>query len=94
MIGSKNSFRINDSSEYTYHDRIFDNKVNSLVRATDEHYANMMYREAVKTGFYDLQAARDHYRDITTTENGMNWNLLVKFIEVSMFILVCQCMHF
>lgn len=93
MIESKNTFRMTDSSQFTYHDRIFDNKINSLVHATDEHFTNMMYREALKTGFYDLQAARDHYRDITAaTEYGMNWQLLEKFIEVSSSLICLNCL--
>lgn len=83
MIGSKETFRNNDSSQFTYHDRIFDNEINSIVRDTDGHYSNMLYREAIKTGFYDLQAARDRYRDITGVSGGMNWQLVEKFIEVS-----------
>ena len=83
MLGSRELFRSSDSSAYTYHDKVFDNEMNHLIHATDEHYSNMMYREATKTGFYDLQAARDYYRDLTAPINGMNWKLIEKFIEVS-----------
>ena len=82
MIGSKDTLRSNDSSRFTYHDRIFDNEMNDIVRETDDHYSNMLYREAIKTGFYDLQAARDRYRDITAAGDGMNWQVVQKFIEV------------
>ena len=82
MIGSKDTLRSNDSTRFTYHDRIFSNEMNNIVRETDNHYSNMLYREAIKTGFYDLQAARDRYRDITAAGDGMNWQLVEKFIEV------------
>ena len=85
MLASKETFRNNDSSLFTYHDRIFDNEMNRIVRDSDDHYSNMLYREAVKTGFYDLQAARDRYRDITAAGDGMNWALVNKFIEVIQF---------
>ena len=85
MLASKETFRNNDSSLFTYHDRIFDNEMNRIVRDSDDHYSNMLYREAVKTGFYDLQAARDRYRDITAAGDGMNWTLVNKFIEVMQF---------
>lgn len=86
MLKLKDTFRNSDPSKYTYHDKIFDNEINRLVRDTDKNYSNMLYREAVKTGFYDLQAARDHYRDITTVSEGMNWQLIMKFMEVSLVI--------
>ncbi len=83
MLGSKEALRSNEPSTYTYQDKVFDNEMNHLIHATDEHYSNMMYREATKTGFYDLQKARDYYRDLTAANGGMNWRLIEKFIEVS-----------
>lgn len=83
MLATKDTFRNVGPAEYTYHDKVFDNEMNSLVRQTDEHYYNMLHREAMKTGFYDLQAARDRYRDMSAFEGGMNWQLIEKFIEAS-----------
>ena len=39
-----------------------------------------MYREALKTGFYELQAARDRYRE--GCMSGMHKELVFRFIEV------------
>ena len=83
MLKLKDTFRNTDVSKYTYHDKIFDNEINHLIKETDSHYSNMLYREAMKTGFYDLQAARDRYRDIAAVSEGMNWDLIAKFMEVS-----------
>ena len=66
---------------YTYHDRIFANELNHLVHTSNTNYEQMLFREAVKTGFYDLQAARDRYRDLTAAGGGMNWGLVLRFIE-------------
>jgi len=82
MIGSKDNMRNNARPLYTYHDHIFENEINHAIRLTDEHYENMLFREALKTGFYDLQISRDRYRDITATGDGMNWQLVQQFIEV------------
>ena len=67
---------------FTYHDHIFDNDINRLVKASEEAYEHLMFREAIKAGFYDLQAARDRYRDITAAGDGINWVLVKRFIEV------------
>ena len=83
MMGNKDNMRNNPRPQYTYHDRIFDNEINHAIRLSDEHYGSMLFREALKTGFYDLQTSRDRYRDITATGDGMNWQLVQRFIEVS-----------
>ena len=85
MVKSQEALRCDSSDNFTYQDRIFDNEMNHLATVTDEHYENMMYREALKTGFYDLQTARDRYRDITAAGDGMNWVLVRKFIEVRVY---------
>ena len=56
--------------------------MNRLILLTDENYEKMMFREAMKTGFYDLQTSRDRYREITANEGGMNWQLVERFMEV------------
>lgn len=78
----KPTLRSDPRENFTYHDRIFDNDLNRLINACEEAYENLMFREAVKAGFYDLQAARDRYRDITAAGDGMNWQLLQRFIQV------------
>ena len=47
--------RCDPPDNYTYHDRVFANRVNHLIQLTDRNYAATMYKEALKTGFYDLQ---------------------------------------
>ena len=42
-------------ANYTYQDRVFENEMNRAIWLTDQHFENMLFREAVKTGFYDLQ---------------------------------------
>ena len=86
MIGTKETMRNDTSEKYTYQDRVFVNEMDHIILTADAHYENMAYREAVKTGFYDLQAARDRYRDITATGDGMNWQMVERFIEVSLRI--------
>lgn len=51
----------------------------------------MMYREALKVGFYELQTARDFYREVSDTLNG---DLLMRFIEVQALLLSPFCPHY
>ncbi len=79
---SQDALRSDPPDNFTYQDRVFDTEMNQLIIMADEAYENMMYRDALKSGFYDLQAARDRYRDITAAGDGMNWILVKRFIEV------------
>ena len=55
MLECKDKLRCDPPDNYTYHDRVFTNKMNYLIQLTDTNYAGAMYREALKTGFYDMQ---------------------------------------
>ena len=55
MVEGCDKLRCDPPDNYTYHDRVFANRVNHLIQLTDQNYAAAMYREALKTGFYDLQ---------------------------------------
>ncbi|KAJ4968028.1 hypothetical protein NE237_014729 [Protea cynaroides] len=60
---------------------VFDNEINIAVKMTEQHYNDYMFREALKTGFYDLQSARDEYRFSCGT-GGMNCDFLWRFMDV------------
>ena len=55
MIGTKDTMRNDAPANYTYQDRVFENEMNRAIWLTDQHYENMLFREGIKTGFYDLQ---------------------------------------
>jgi leucyl-tRNA synthetase len=93
MLECRDKLRCDPPDNYTYHDRLFANRINHLIQLTDASYRDTMYREALKTGFYDLQAARDSYRDFTAPSGGMNWNLVRRFIEVQALLLCPICPH-
>nr|GFB84080.1 leucine--tRNA ligase, cytoplasmic-like [Tanacetum cinerariifolium] len=48
----------------------------SLADAGDDNYGDYMFREALKSRFYDLQAVRDEYR-VFCGLSGMNRGLLL-----------------
>lgn len=73
-------------------DRAFENLINFAIEETQKHYENMMFREAVRTGFYNLQAARDEYRQ-ATAEKEMRLDLIEFFVEVQTLLLAPICPH-
>lgn len=60
---------------------------------TDEYYNTMLFKEALRTGFFELQAARDKYRELTATEGGMHVDLVFQFIELQALLLAPICPH-
>ncbi|TEB18259.1 Nucleotidylyl transferase [Coprinellus micaceus] len=64
----------------TFHDDVFENEVNDLINFTQSHYDATNYKDALKYGFYELQSARDWYREVTA-ESGMHKDLEPKSIQ-------------
>ncbi|GMH30928.1 hypothetical protein Nepgr_032771 [Nepenthes gracilis] len=79
VLAAEASLRVGPSS--TYADRDFANEINLAMKLTEQHYQNYMFREALKTGFYDLQAARNEYRFSCGT-GGLNCDLVWRFMDV------------
>eukprot|EP00004_Rigifila_ramosa_P013703 TRINITY_DN3058_c0_g1_i1.p1 TRINITY_DN3058_c0_g1~~TRINITY_DN3058_c0_g1_i1.p1 ORF type:complete len:1171 (+),score=294.12 TRINITY_DN3058_c0_g1_i1:364-3513(+) len=76
----------------TFADRVFASAINRAIRDSDAAYERMMFREALKTGFYDLQTARDNYR-AACVDTEMNKELIMRFIWVQALILKPICPH-
>ncbi|XP_023523654.1 leucine--tRNA ligase, cytoplasmic-like [Cucurbita pepo subsp. pepo] len=77
----------------TYADRVFENEINIAVKTTEQNYKDYMFREALKSGFYDLQAARDEYR-FSCGAGGMNRNLVFRFMDVQTRLITPICPHY
>jgi leucyl-tRNA synthetase len=74
-------------------DRVFANAMDVAIEAARSHYEKMMFRDALKSGFYDLQSARDAYRVICGGDKHMHADLALRFIEVSTLLLTPFCPH-
>lgn len=61
------------------------------IKETDEYYGKMLFKEALRTGFFELQAARDKYRELCL--DGMHCDLIFRFIEVQALLLSPICPH-
>ncbi|KAJ6696521.1 hypothetical protein OIU74_015432 [Salix koriyanagi] len=91
VLAAEASLRIGAPS--TFADRVFENEINIAVETTKKNYEKYMFREALKTGFYDLQAARDEYR-LSCGGGGMNHGLVWRFIDVQTRLITPICPHY
>ncbi|KAG9302769.1 hypothetical protein G9A89_009546 [Geosiphon pyriformis] len=82
----KNKGTLRTGSSEGFHDRVFINEVNQLIQLTEKAYEDALYRDALKYGFYELQSARDWYREVTT-EELMHHDLIIWWIEVQALLL-------
>ncbi|CAB4487625.1 leucine-tRNA ligase [Rhizophagus irregularis] len=82
----KNKDSLRTGSENNFHDRVFENEINKLIEQTDKSYNDSMHRDALKYGFYELQTARDWYREAVVNE-GMSKDLILRWIEIQALLL-------
>ncbi|CAG8715087.1 13378_t:CDS:10 [Dentiscutata erythropus] len=82
----KNQNNLRTGPTDNFNDRMFENEINKLIQQTDQAYKDTFYRDALKYGFYELQTARDWYREATVVE-GMHRDLILRWIEVQALLL-------
>ena len=84
---------LRSGSAVTYADRVFANEIDLAVHAAKQSYSNFMFRDALKTGFYDLQAARDEYR-LSCGGAAMHKDLIFRFMDVQTRLISPICPHY
>lgn len=81
--------------EFNFYDRAFANEVNQLILDTERNYELTHYKAALKSGLFDLQIARDYYRDVTNSLGlRMHKDLVKRYIEVQGLLLAPIAPHF
>uniref|UniRef100_A0A8C6L0F6 Leucine--tRNA ligase, cytoplasmic n=1 Tax=Nothobranchius furzeri TaxID=105023 RepID=A0A8C6L0F6_NOTFU len=89
MIANQNNLRTGLMD--TFNDRVFASEMNASIIRTEQHYERMMYKEALKSGFFEFQAAKDKYRELAI--EGMHRDLVFQFIERQTLLLAPICPH-
>jgi leucyl-tRNA synthetase len=74
-------------------DRVFLNDINHSIVAAREAFDKMMFKVALKTGYYELHAARDRYLLLVAGGDGVHRDLIVHFIKVQAILLSPFCPH-
>ncbi|XP_048776266.2 leucine--tRNA ligase, cytoplasmic-like [Ostrea edulis] len=89
MLATKDSLRTGPTN--TTSDQIFISEINKAILETQNYYEKMLFKEAMRTGFYEFQAFRDKYREYEL--EGMHRDLIFRFIEVQTLMLSPICPH-
>ena len=77
----------------TFHDQVFENEMSKLVNAAAVAYDKMLFKEALKRGFFEMQGSRDKYRELSVSSGGMSRRLVRQFIEWQAVVLSPICPH-
>ncbi len=91
MVENKANLRDASSPKETYADKVFESQINKAINETKVHYDNMMYKEVLKVGFFELQKARDRYKELCF--EPLHAALTFRFIEVQLILLSPICPH-
>jgi leucyl-tRNA synthetase len=89
VLENKHTLRTGPSD--TFNDEVFQSEINLKIKETDEFYGKMLFKEALRTGFFELQSVRDKYRELCL--DGMHADLIVRFVEVQAILLAPICPH-
>lgn len=86
------TFRSGEADSFM--DRLFNARISHCVIEARSAYASMRFRDALKYAFYELQAARDNYRDsVDKTGSTMHAGLMKHFLHVQAVIMAPLCPH-
>ena len=91
VMGQIDTYR-KDAPDHFY-DKVFTNDIDNAIQQTEMHYNKTMYREALKSGFYEFQSSRDRYRELASAGAGMHRDLILKYIRTQMVLLSPVCPH-
>lgn len=89
-LDSMSTLRTGDLTSFA--DKTFDNEMNKLVIETKEFYDKMMFREALRSGFFVYQELRTKYKELCGPQ-GLHGNLIRKFIETQAVLICPICPH-
>lgn len=57
MQAAKGDGAMRSGPERSFADRVFENEINLAIQQTEASYERMLFREALKCGFFDLQVS-------------------------------------
>ncbi|XP_047126079.1 leucine--tRNA ligase, cytoplasmic isoform X1 [Hydra vulgaris] len=74
-----------------FNDKVFQNEIYMAINKAEKAYEKLLFREALKVGFFELQVSRDKYREVSLDK--MHKELIFKYIEVQILLLSPICPH-
>ncbi len=80
-----------DRSTARHCDKVFEAAMNDAIERADRAYEQMLFKEAVKAGFYEFQGIRDRYREVSLGVTSAR--LMRRYVETQLLMLAPVCTH-
>lgn len=77
MVAMKDKLRTGPIAQFA--DLVFENKINQALIDCKQNYEKMLYREVLKSAWFEFESARDEYR--LEVQGGMHVDLVFRWIE-------------
>lgn len=87
------TFRVDSDEHLKFFDNIFENRIKLVVKAVDESYDKMCFRDVMKQAFFNMSHIRDEYK-LHCGNKGPRKDLVLLYIEIQLLILYPIIPHF
>ncbi|XP_042206622.1 leucine--tRNA ligase, cytoplasmic-like [Homarus americanus] len=91
LLAEKSSMRTGPAS--TINDKMFTSEMNLKIRETDENYRSLMFKEALRTGFFEYNNLFHQYRERAQVQAGLHWDLVSRYLTTQVLLLAPICPH-
>ncbi|KAF6777137.1 hypothetical protein AHF37_03346 [Paragonimus kellicotti] len=91
LVGTPTESGLRTGPERMHADLIFKNDMIRIVELAAKFYAAHQYKEVLKTVFYEFQASRDRYREVS--QGSMHRDLICEYILLQTVLLSPICSH-
>ena len=88
-----------EGAEHSINDRMFLAEMDLKIRETDQHLAAMLFKEALRTGFYEYSNLFHQYRERCSVGQqavaggGMHWGVVERYLSTQLLLLAPFCPH-
>lgn len=80
---------------FNFYDKVFEAELDKLICDARAAYEAANYKQALKSGLFDLQITRDYYRDVTNSLGlKMHHDLALRYAEVQSLLILPIAPHF
>jgi leucyl-tRNA synthetase len=82
------------NEDLNFNDRVFHAQMDDIIQRTASHFDAMQWRDGFQASFFELQIARDNYRDICLRGAfGLHQAVVNRFMEAKVIMLAPICPH-
>ncbi|KAK3881851.1 hypothetical protein Pcinc_013740 [Petrolisthes cinctipes] len=79
------------SGPNTVNDKMFIAEMNLKIRESEEHYKTLMFKESLRTGFFEYSNLFHQYRERAQVQSGLHWDLVHRYLTTQVLLLSPIC---